>query len=62
MQTIKNLFTIEVAKKVASVLFVILVTYQAGIITGWFLRSDDQGRIQHEAKILVEQLKTTEQK
>ena len=51
------LFTIDHTKNFLSVLFIVFVVFASGLITGWFMRSADQYRIESAASSLVKQLK-----
>ena len=58
--TKKKIFTKENVQKLLSILFVILVTLQTGIIIGWFMRSGDYGRVRAEAMQLVSEVSKQE--
>jgi len=51
------LFTLDHTKNFLSVLFIVCVVFAAGLITGWFMRSSDQCRIESAASLLIKQLK-----
>lgn len=53
-KTAKKFFTMERTKSVLSVLFIILVTFQIGVVVGWNARSADYGRTQTEASAIVQ--------
>lgn len=56
-----KLFTVDHAKNVLSVLFIIIVVFGAGVMTGWFMRSSDISRIHGEANTIAQQMLKTEE-
>lgn len=60
--SIKTIFTVPNFKTAMSWGFVLLVAFEAGLMSGWTLRSGDITRVHNEASSLVQELKTVEQK
>ena len=53
----------DIVKSTLSILFIILVTFQIGVVVGWNMRTADYGRTQSEANAIVKTIsKTSEQK
>jgi Tfp pilus assembly protein FimT len=50
--------TVQVKLLVPYAIIVIMAVLAAGVISGWFMRSEQLGQVQREAAELVSQLKT----